>query len=233
MRSPRTLRRSLAWLLSSVVLAACSSGSDGDRDPVEEDPDGLPRSMVATLTGDLTGRFEKTGDDVMIGFIDQPGPKGLFSLTLVGLAGGNEVDVTSGLVAIEFATGAEAKGPGLLTVTAENGEGERVEYSTLEHTLYYDTTQDGSQSDSIMTLSKAEELPSPVQSLKRYRLVGTFRYAAALAPDPLSTACIDEAFAAAQVGNRYPPYNAELCEAKRIEVQGSFDITQDFWFGAD
>ena len=72
-----------------------------------------------------------------------------------------------------------------------------------------------------------------MDALRRFHLVGIFRYAAALAPQDPSRACIDEALQAAMVGQRYPPYNAEVCDAKRIEVQGSFDVTQDFLLAAD
>jgi hypothetical protein len=79
-----------------------------------------------------------------------------------------------------------------------------------------------------LTFAKVEKLSSANALLVRYRLVGTFDFPAANAPQP-SQACAQEAaMYAGTHGERHPEYRADLCGAKKVVVRGRFDITQDF-----
>ena len=213
-----------------VGLVACSSdaepadGAPGSSGDVSDDSDdGLPKSMTATLSGDVSKRVECTGANVGVGFLGSAGTGGLFSLTCSGTEKEGDVSVGFGPVGYDFQTVTDLRS--VASVERQLTD-VGLTYSTQFNGLYLDPTEDGSQSSGWVTVSTVENMGSPpdLPTLVRYRLAGTFRFSAMTSPDDPSEECLQEAIAA---GPRHPPYNAELCGSKRVDVEGTFDIVQD------
>ena len=97
----------------------------------------------------------------------------------------------------------------------------------MSYSQYF--ARDDGKDNAHIVLSKVDKLPSKNASLVRYHLAGTFRFKGGYAPEPLDEACAKEAgMYAGQHGNRNPPSRADLYMAKQVQVNGSFDIVQDF-----
>jgi hypothetical protein len=102
-------------------------------------------------------------------------------------------------------------------------------WSTRSCPVERSTPRQDSSTGFPSSLQSDTQLTSKNALLVRYHLVGTFRFKGGYAPEPLDDACAKEAgLYAGQHGNRNPPFRADLCKAKQIQVNGSFDIVQDF-----
>lgn len=194
---------------------------------------GNANSLVADVSGDASMHLVATGDDIQIGFLPTA-TKGevRFSISGSKLQGTQRIEVNPGISGAFHLTpgGAQDAGGGRLSITQDDGgtgDQDKV-YDAFKYMLYFNT-EPGTPSLGHITLTKADKLASKNARLVRYHLAGTFQYVAATAPETPSAACVHEALAyGAAHGERHPQYKADICGAKSVKVDGSFDITQDF-----
>jgi hypothetical protein len=126
---------------------------------------------------------------------------------------------------IEFKPGPAPEGPGVVSLSAGDN---KTEYSSITYPGFYGTNPPAADETPYLEFTKVEQQQASSRFLIRYHFVGTFHFKAAWSPTPPSEACEQEAaVAAAKGGARIPAFNAGLCGAKKMEVQGKFDIVQD------
>jgi len=185
-----------------------------------------PNSVTAEISGDDTEHFSAKGDAVKVGLLGSIRERtARFSISASNEGQGQSTELSTGFVIpFQIAVGRPQNAGGASMVLVR--EGSKTEYSEPTFRLFYDTEKEP-HPIAHLTLSKAEQLPSGNPMVVRYHLVGTFDYQAAYAPSP-DTACAREAihYVAAH-GRRYPKFKADLCQAKKITVKGSFDIKHD------
>jgi hypothetical protein len=187
-----------------------------------------PKSFTADISGDVSQHFVAANDEINVAF-SPTGTKGEFRF-------GIDANKESGPQTIELSTGLDGSfhfTPGLdqqpggahFSITTDSG---KVDYTDMAYPQYFATPDEGKDNAHIV-LSKVEKLPSKNAFLARYHLVGTFRFKGAYTPEPIDETCAKEGgMYAGQHGKRNPPFRADLCKAKQIQVNGSFDIVQDF-----
>lgn len=149
-----------------------------------------------------------------------------FGVTASKESGTQTADLGTGLDgSFHFTPGLDQQlGGARFAIVTDNGE---TAYTDMGYSQYF-ATDDGKDNAHIV-LSKVDKLPSKNALLVRYHLVGTFRFKGGYAPEPIDEGCAKEAgLYAGQHGNRNPPFKADLCKAKQIQVNGSFDVVQDF-----
>jgi len=225
----------LSLSLGTLLLTACKSTPPGETTAPSQADSGAknsatdtPKSFIADISGEVNQHFVATNDQVNIGFMPT-GTKGEFRFNVSGIKEGSTqtVEVGTGIDgSFHFTPGLEQRtGGARYSVTTDNGE---VAYTDMAYPQYFATSDDG-KDDAYIVLSKVEKLPSKNSLLARYHLIGTFRFNGGYAPEPMDEGCAKEAgMYAGQHGKRNPPFRADLCKAKKIHVNGSFDIVQDF-----
>ena len=186
-----------------------------------------PKSLTAEISGDVSQHYAAVNDQINVAFMTT-GTKGEYSFGINASkeAGGQTSDLGTGLDGtFHFTPGLDQQpGGARFAIVTDNGE---TSYTDMGYSQYF-ATDDGKDNAHIV-LSKVEKLPSKKTLLVRYHLVGTFRFKGGYAPEPLDSACAkDAAIYAGEHGKRNPPFRADLCKAKQIQVNGSFDIVQDF-----
>ena len=221
-------------MLVSTLIGCHNVGETTVRATSEKQPtNGNANSIVAEISGDVSMHLVAAGDDVQIGYLATAKKgEGHFSISGSKLQGTQRIEVNSGISgAFHFTPGiAQDAGGGRFSITQEDGgSGDQDNvYDQFTYMLYFNK-QPGSPSLGHITLIKADKVASQNALLVRYHLTGTFQYVAAIAPKTPSSACIHEALAyGAAHGERLPQYNASLCNAKSVTVNGSFDVVQDF-----
>ena len=187
-----------------------------------------PKSLTADISGDVSQHLVAANDEVQVAFLPR-GTKGAFSFGIGAIkeSGAQTFELTSGLDGnFHFTPGADQQPSGAqFSIVTDNG---KVDYTDMAYPQYFATPDEGKDNAHIV-LSKVEKLPSKNALAVRYHLVGTFRFKGAYIPRPMDEACAHEAgMYAGQHGKRNPPFRADLCKAKQIQVNGSFDIVQDF-----
>jgi hypothetical protein len=243
--TPRsTVRPSLLTIAGccalTVLLASCGKGntvapadippgannSGGSHQRSHGDAAELPKSFDADIS-DGFGHLQATGKEVEVGYVPGPGGKaGMFSLTGRGQVSGQEIEVTVGpFMGLEFKPGPVPGGVGMVTLSAGDN---KTEYTSINYPVFYGTKPPAADETPYLEFTKVEQQPANSSFLIRYHFVGTFHFKAAWSPSPPSDACEQEATMAAAKGDaRVPSFDAKLCGAKKIEVQGKFDIVQD------
>lgn len=210
-------------VLLSVALSGCGRRADVPGGPLDQSANALH----ATFSGDINQKVAYKGEEVGIGYI--PTERGaFFSISGARTVDGKELNVTLGpLVGIELKPGPAAPGDGFLHggMVSYGSPEKPGEYSSANFIRFYDTTPDTSGSASTLIFTKADKEPSDNSMLVRYHLVGRFSIHTAHSPDPLSRACIMDAISVAL--DRRPPYNAQICQAKRADVDATFDVRVD------
>lgn len=224
----------------TVLLASCGKGNTGasnDVPPSANDSGGshqrshsgapeLPKSVDADIS-DGFGHLQATGKEVGIGYVPGPGGKaGMFSITARGQVNGQEIEVTVGpFMGLELKPGPAPEGPGMVAISAGDNP---TQYSSINYPGFYGTKPPAADETPRMEFTKVEQLQASSSFLVRYHFVGTFHFMAAWSPSSSSEACQQEAAMAATKGEpRVPSFNATLCGAKKMEVQGKFDVVQD------
>jgi len=185
-----------------------------------------PNSVIADISGDYAAHFSAQGDAISVGFLGSIKERtARFNIGAKNEGQGQTTELSTGFVIpFQIAVGRtqNAGGASLGLIRDEA----KTEYSEPTFRLFYDTEKEP-HPIAHLTLSKADQLPSGNPMIVRYHLVGTFDYQAAYAPSP-DTACAREAISyVAAHGRRYPKFTANLCQAKKIAVKGSFDIKKD------
>jgi hypothetical protein len=208
---------------SAEADTASTSGSSNQSSTTD-----TPKSLTADISGDVSQHFVAVNDEINVAFLPT-NTKGEFRF-------GIDANKESGAQTFELSTGLDGSfhfTPGLdqlpggarFSIVTDNA---KTDYVDMAYAQYFATSDDG-KDDAHIVLSKAERLSSKNALLVRYRLVGTFRFKGANTPEPIDEACAKEAgMYAGQHGKRNPPFRADLCKAKQIQVNGSFDIVQDF-----
>ena len=185
-----------------------------------------PNFVTAEISGDDTEHFSAKGDAVRVGLLGSIRERtARFNISASNEGQGQTTELSTGFVIpFQIAVGRPQNAGGANMVFVR--ENSKTEYSEPTFRLFYDTEKEP-HPIAHLTLSKADQLPSGNPMVVRYHLVGTFDYQAAYAPSP-DTACAHEAinYVAAH-GRRYPKFKADLCQAKKIAVTGTFDIKHD------
>lgn len=186
-----------------------------------------PKSLTAEISGDVTQHYVAVNDQVNVAFMPT-GTKGeyRFGITATKESGAQTFELGTGLDgSFHFTPGLDQQpGGARFAIVTDNGE---TAYTDMAYSQYFATPDDGENAHII--LSKVDKLGSKNSGLVRYHLVGTFRFKGGYAPEPMEEACAKEGgMYAGQHGKRNPPFRADLCKAKKVQVSGSFDIVQDF-----
>ncbi len=224
----------------TVLLASCGKGNSvaptdappgvnaggGSHQRSHSDAPELPKTFEADIS-DGVGHLQATGKEVGVGYVPGPGGKaGMFSITVRGQLNGQEVEVTVGpFMGLEFKPGPAPEGIGMVALSAGD---DKTEYASINYPGFYGTQPPAAYETPYLEFTKVEQQQASSSFLIRYHFVGTFHFKAAWSPSPPSGACEqDAAIAAAKGGPRVPTFDAKLCGAKKMEVQGKFDIVQD------
>lgn len=220
--------------LCAFCLTACKSkppAETGSASPGESTNQSsttdTPKSLTADISGDISQHYTAVNDEVNVAFMPTAA-KGeyRFGINASKESGAQRTDLGTGLDgSFHFTPGLDQlPGGARFAIVTDNGE---TAYTDMAYPQYFATTDDG-KDDAHIVLSKVEKLTSKNAYLVRYHLVGTFRFKGGYAPEPIDEGCAKEAgLYAGQHGKRNPPFKADLCKAKKIEVNGSFDIVQD------
>jgi hypothetical protein len=185
-----------------------------------------PKSLTAEISGDVTQHYVAVNDQVNIGFMPT-GTKGeyRFNIEASKESGAQTFDLGTGIDgSFHFTPGLDQQpGGARFAIVTDNAT---IAYTDMAYSQYFATPDDGENAHIV--LSKVEKLASNNSLLVRYHLAGTFHFKGGYAPEPMEEACAKEAgMYAGQHGKRNPPFRADLCKAKKVQVSGSFDIVQD------
>ncbi len=220
--------------LCSFCLNACKSKPPAETDATpagesvgQNSTTDTPKSLTADISGDVSQHYTAVNDQINVAFMPT-GTKGEYSFGINASkeSGAQTVDLGTGLDGrFHFTPGLDQQpGGARFAIVTDNGE---TAYTDMGYSQYF--APDDGKDNAHIVLSKIEKLTSKNALLVRYHLVGTFRFKGGYAPEPLDDACAKEAgLYAGQHGNRNPPFRADLCKAKQIQVNGSFDVVQDF-----
>ena len=186
-----------------------------------------PKSLIAEISGDVSQHYTAVNDQINVAFM-ATGTKGEYSFGIIASkeGGAQTVDLGTGLDgSFHFTPGlVQQPGGARFAIVTDNGE---TAYTDMGYSQYF--APDDGKDNAHIVLSKVEKLTSKNAFLVRYHLVGTFRFKGGYSPEPMDAACAKEAgLYAGQHGNRNPQFRADLCKAKQIQVNGSFDVVQDF-----
>jgi hypothetical protein len=201
--------------------AASSGESAGESSTTD-----TPKSLTAEISGHVTQHYVVVNDQVNVGFMPTR-TKGeyRFNIEASKESGAQTFDLGTGIDgSFHFTPGLDQQpGGARFAIITENAT---TAYTDMAYSQYFATPDDGENAHII--LSKVEKLTSKNSLLVRYHLVGTFHFKGGYAPEPMEEACAKEAgMYAGQHGKRNPPFRADLCKAKQVQVSGSFDIVQD------
>jgi len=221
--------------LCPFCLNACKGKASAQTDPTpagesagQSSATDTPKSLTADISGDVSQRYTAVNDQINIAFMPT-GTKGeyRFGINASKESGAQTFELGTGLDgSFHFTQGLDQQpGGARFAIVTDNAE---TAYTDMAYPQYFATPDDGKDNAHIL-LSKVEKLTSKNAFLVRYHLVGTFRFKGGYAPEPIDDACAKEAgLYAGQHGKRNPPFRADLCKAKQIQVNGSFDVVQDF-----
>ena len=227
-------RLSILLLFCIFCLNACRSNPPAENGaaPAEESvaqssTTETPKSLTADISGDVSQNYAAANDQINVAFLPTD-TKGEYSFGINASkeSGAQTFNLGTGLDgSFQFTPGLDQQpGGARFAIVTDNGE---TAYTDMGYSQYF--APDGGKDNAHIVLSKVEKLPSKNTFLVRYHLVGTFRFKGGYAPEPLDEGCAKEAgLYAGQHGKRNPPFRADLCKAKQIQVSGSFDIVQDF-----
>jgi hypothetical protein len=225
----------LLLFLCTFCLDACNGKAPAETGATRAEessdqgpPTDTPKSLTADISGDVSQHYSAVNDQINIAFLPT-GTQGEYSFGIDASkeSGAQTFNLGTGLDGtFHFTQGLDQQpGGARFAIVTDSGE---TAYTDMAYSQYFPTPDDGKDNAHIV-LSKVEKLPSKNAGLVRYHLVGTFRFKGGYAPEPIDEGCAKEAgMYAGQHGKRNPPFRADLCKAKHIEVNGSFDVVQDF-----
>ncbi|MBC8081799.1 MAG: hypothetical protein H7Z21_01185 [Hymenobacter sp.] len=215
-----------------LPFVGCTSAEDTDSE--EELRAGNKMTCVVdgkTLTG--------TGEQVQIGGFGVTGDTMSLALDLDIDQDGQQLAVTTGLTKLPIRKGSyrfpdlASDGYGGGGYKVRNGDGDLLkDFSEANYLVFYAQKAKDPATRLLISFSEIEKLPASLPDFVRIKMKGAFRFKAAHVPyvsGNLSEACIQEAYLhSLKHGRRYPQYNASICGAEKVDVSGTFEVTQDF-----
>ncbi len=203
----------IMWLNFLVVLLF----SVGVQNSFAESDPTLDNFININVSGARSGSYNFEGEQAaaaFMGFQDN-------QLQAFSLVASNDMGLLmqTGGFTLQLSQKEEQAGSELaqLNFNAEGDEWRDV-FNSQFYPLYYDTSADGSESKTYVTLTKVEQLAEGYLLLE-----GNFRFNAASGPEThdIPKAALHDAQANA---GRRPPYQAELAGSASIKVSGNFRV---------